>query len=247
MVIFDRIIDLIDSMIKRDRENLHTTALGKIVSFDPINMRAEVYLLENIRYENKFYESQTIVDCIVNFPKTSSFYVRIPYKAGDKVVVCFCESNIADISISGDRANQTISRRHSEDDLVVMGGWIAEQGDDRTMGGSDSDLVIVNTTHDSFIKFTEDNNIIVSNIQNINVQCESATVDATKTTINSETEINGITKINGNTSIVGALDVSQSVSTPNVSASTSLTVKGKEMDAHKHTTTKEGQPTSPPI
>lgn len=240
MVIFDRIIDLIDKMIKRDRDNLHTTALGKIVSFDPINMRAEVYLLENIRFENKFYESQTIVDCIVNFPKTSSFYIRIPYKAGDKVVVSFCESNIADMSISGNRVNQTISRRHSEDDLVVMGGWISEQNDIKTMGGANDDLVIVNTKHNSFIKFTEDNNIIISNVKDVNIQCQNATVDANKTTINSETTING------NTSIIGTLDVSQSVSTPNVSASTSLTVKGKEMDAHTHTTTKEGQPTSPP-
>lgn len=39
--------------------------------------------------------------------------------------------------------------------------------------------------------------------KDVNVSCKNATIDATKTTINSETEINGNTTINGNTNITG--------------------------------------------
>ncbi|MGL5750366.1 MAG: Gp138 family membrane-puncturing spike protein [Paraclostridium sp.] len=244
MILWDRITSLIDGLLKKDRMELHTFALGKIESFDPVSMRAEVYLLENIRFDNKFYQSQTIVDCLVSFPHTNGFYIRIPYQKGDKVVVAFAESDIADIMITGDRTNQKTTRRHSEDDLIVISGW--SKNDENTISSNANDLVVFNKKHNSSIIFTEGNNVLISNVSDVNVQCDNATVNASKTTINSVTEINGKTTINGNTSIVGALDVSQSVSTPNVSASSSLSVSGKEMKGHTHTTTKEGQPTSPP-
>ena len=75
----NEILKLVKRLIKRDREELHTFALGKIVTFDPVNMRAEVYLLENVKFNNVYYPSQTIVDCVVQFPKTKNFYVRMPY------------------------------------------------------------------------------------------------------------------------------------------------------------------------
>lgn len=238
MILWDRLISVVENMIKKDRQELHTFALGKIESFDPIKMRAEVYLLENIRHDNKFYQSQTIVDCLVKFPKTESFYIRIPYKKGDKVAVAFCESNMADIIITGDRTNQNMTRRHSEDDLVVIGGWIS--GGENTVGSNANDIVIVNSKHNSMITFTEDNNLILTNIKDIQAQCETATIDANNTTINSETTINGKTTING------SLDVSGIIKAPTVNAGSSLTVAGKEQKGHTHTTTKEGQPTSPP-
>lgn len=39
--------------------------------------------------------------------------------------------------------------------------------------------------------------------KDVNISCKNATIDATKTTINSETEINGNTTINGNANITG--------------------------------------------
>lgn len=247
----NKIINLINGMIQKSKNELHTFALGKIESFDTVNMRAEVYLLENIRYKNKYYPSNTIVDCLVQFPKTDSFYIRFPYKKGDKVAVAFCESNIAEIMLTGERTNQTLTRRHAEDDLVIIGGWISENNDIRCTSDNTKDIVIVNTKHNSMITFTEDNNINITNINNINVQCVNANVDANTTTITSPTTtINGETTINGNTSINGSLNVSQKVSTPTVSADNSLTVAGKEMKGHTHsykpgegTPTQTGQPT----
>lgn len=235
----EKFINLISNMIEKNNRELHTFALGKIESFDTVNMRATVYLLENIQYENKYYPSNTIVDCLVQFPKTDSFYIRFPYKKGDKVAVAFCESNIADIMLTGDRTNQTLTRRHSEDDLVIIGGWISENNDMRCASENTNDIIIVNTKHNSKIVFTEDNNINITGIDNINIQCNNANVNAQTTTITSPTTtINGETTINGNTSIKGMLDVSQKVSTPTVSASNSLSIAGTEMKGHTHTVSK---------
>ncbi|MBN2605979.1 MAG: phage baseplate assembly protein V [Thiotrichales bacterium] len=47
--------------------------------------------------------------------------------------------------------------------------------------------------------------ITIHSDNDINVSCKNATIDATKTTINSETEINGSTTINGQTTLNGAV------------------------------------------
>lgn len=249
----NEILKLVKRLIKRDREELHTFALGKIVTFDPVNMRAEVYLLENVKFNNVYYPSQTIVDCVVQFPKTQNFYVRMPYYPEDKVVLAFCESNIAEIAMTGERTNQTMTRRHSEDDIVVIGGWISEQNDDRLIGDNQKDITIVNTLHNSKITFTEDNTLNILDVDTINVTCNIGNVTAQQTNITSETNITGNVNIVGNVDIQGAtqisttLNVGSSVTTPNVSAGSSLTVSGKEMKEHTHTSTQPGTPTSPPI
>lgn len=249
----NEILKLVKRLIKRDREELHTFALGKIVTFDPINMRAEVYLLENVKFNNVYYPSQTIVDCVVQFPKTKNFYVRMPYYPEDKVVLAFCESNIAEIAMTGERTNQTMTRRHSEDDIVVIGGWISEQNDDRLIGDNQKDITIVNTLHKSKITFTEDNTLNILDVDTINVTCNTGNVTAQQTNITSETNITGNVNIVGDVDIQGAtqisttLNVGSSVTTPNVSAGSSLTVSGKEMKDHTHTSTQPGTPTSPPI
>lgn len=240
MILIDEILNIVKKMIRQDRNELHTFALGKIVTFDPVNMRATVYLLENVKFNGIFYPSQTIVDCVVQFPKTKNFYVRVPYYPEDKVVLAFCESNIADIAITGERTNQTLTRRHSEDDIVVIGGWISEQNDNRLIGDNQKDITIVNSLHNSKITFTEDNTLNIMDIDTINVKCNTGNVTANQTNITSETNITGNVNIVGQVDIQGAtkisttLDVGASVKTPTVSATNSLSVAGKEMKGHTH-------------
>lgn len=51
------------------------------------------------------------------------------------------------------------------------------------------------------IKIKTNENIEIEAAKDVNITCVNATIDATKTTINSETEINGKTTINGETTI----------------------------------------------
>lgn len=225
---------LIKSLIKKDREQIHTFALGVIESFNAESMRAEVKLLENVFFNGKYYKSPMIVDCLVQFPKTKTFYIRVPYEVGDKVVVAFCESNISEIMIGGEATNQTFTRKHSMDDLVVIGGWISEN-ETKTTSDNIKDIVIVNTQHNSKISFTKDNDINITNVANINVECQTANLQANNTNITSTTTING------------TLNVSESITTPSVIAGNSLTVGGTEMKSHTHGGVQNGDGTTNPV
>ncbi len=231
---------LVKSLIRKDREQLHTFTLGIIESFDAEKMRAEVKLLENVFFNGNYYESPMIVDCLVQFPKTKTFYIRMPYEVGDKVVVAFCESNISEIMVGGKTTNQTLTRKHSMDDLVVIGGWISEN-ETKTTSDNIKDIVIVNTKHNSKISFTEDNNINITNVKNINVDCQTANLTANNTNITSTTTINGSTTVNG------TLNVSESVTTPSIIAESSLTVSGTEMKAHTHGGVQSGSSSTDPV
>lgn len=59
-------------------------------------------------------------------------------------------------------------------------------------------------------------------------------VDASTAVVNAETTING------NTTINGKLTVSQTISAPTISASTSLVIAGKEMNGHTHSGVEPG-------
>lgn len=96
--------------------------------------------------------------------------------------------------------------------------------------------------------------------QNVNVTCENAKVDATKTTINSETVINGKTIINDDLSVSGKADIAQVCSVGGLAAvgggavtatggmdmtGGDITVDGISSTEHTHIDS-TGNPTDPP-
>jgi phage baseplate assembly protein V len=76
--------------------------------------------------------------------------------------------------------------------------------------------------HSGGIDVTTKQTVTVNASKDVSVTCKNATIDATKTTINSETEINGNTTINGNASISGACTLK------------TLVVDGISFANHKH-------------
>ncbi|MGL5049283.1 MAG: Gp138 family membrane-puncturing spike protein [Fusobacteriaceae bacterium] len=243
-MIHDKLINLINWQIRKSIQAIHTTTLGKIVNFDPITMRADVELLENVRFEEVYYPSTTIVNALVMYPKVASFYIRVPYKRGDKVVLAFAESDISDMMVSGDKVNQQSTRRHAEDDIIVMGGWSEEKLP--TLSGADDDLIIVNSKTNTVIKFTEDNQIIITGLDKLTINCQTATLNANDTTVNSVTTVNGETTINGTTTINGSLKVSEKVESPlmktaTMNATGAMVINGKELKEHTHNYTDDGK------
>ncbi|WP_373020716.1 phage baseplate assembly protein V [Thiomicrorhabdus sp.] len=77
--------------------------------------------------------------------------------------------------------------------------------------------------------------ITIYSDNDVNVSCSNATVNATKTTINSETEINGKTTINGETTLNGA-----------VTNTGGITIDGSNYGTHKHNEN-DGGTTSTPV
>jgi len=122
--------------------------------------------------------------------------------------------------------------------------------------------------HEGGIKNFTPKTVDIEAGENVNVKCKNATVKATKTTINSETEINGKTVINGKTEINGITKINAAATITGVCAVGGLAaagggavpakggmemtggdviVDGTSATLHTHTTTKLGDPTTPPL
>jgi len=195
----DKIIKLIDLKINKALRSLHTMALGKIVKYDAKTMRAEVQLLENIEFNGVHYESPIIPNCLVSYEKCGDFYLRVPYKVGDKVVVGFCESSIDNVSYSGKAQNQSVYRRHSEDDAIIIKGWKADLDSDLPSANSE-DYLLYNAKNGSKVVFKTDGTLEVDNGTTVTISpsgtitTDASAINATNATITcSEAIIDGIT------------------------------------------------------
>ena len=97
-------VDFVRGLKKQISENLRVSSLATIVSFDPVAMKANVQPLEP--------GLPLISDCPVAFPHSSDYFVRVPLKPGDQVMVVF-----NDYALDG-----SSKARHRIDDAVVIAG-----------------------------------------------------------------------------------------------------------------------------
>lgn len=119
--------------------SLNTCAIGQIVRFDGVKMQADVKLLP---------DGELILDVPVGTIQTSDFYIRVPYKNGDYVVVIFAQRDIDEIMYGG---NTTPSQRMlALDDAIVAFGinlftnsLPSENSNDLVIGKKDGGASIV--------------------------------------------------------------------------------------------------------
>lgn len=90
---------------------LNTCLIGQIERFDPQRMSADVVLLP---------DNELIIDVPVGIQQTGDFFIRIPYKPGDFVLVVFSQRDIDGIMNSGDATPS--KRMLSKDDAVIVCG-----------------------------------------------------------------------------------------------------------------------------
>ena len=76
---------------------------------------------------------------------------------------------------------------------------------------------------DNGIKIKTEKNVEIEAAGDVKITCQNATINATKTTINSETEINGITAINGETTITGDTTINGNTTVTGICAVGGLT------------------------
>lgn len=237
IVAVDKLIKVIDLKIQKAINAIHTTSLGKIVKYDPVEMRADVELLENIHFKGKFYKSPIIVGCLVAFERCGVFYQRVPYSEGDKVVVGFCESAIDEIILDGKNRNQVVSRRHSEDDAVVLKGWKTEK-DTKLLSTNSKDWLLVNEGNGAKVVFKESGELEIDNGTKVTIGTDGViTTDAnTINAVNATVNCLNLNASNTITAPIGQIEAvtSTNVSSMTVAATTSMAVAGKEMDQHVH-------------
>ncbi|MEK5110997.1 Gp138 family membrane-puncturing spike protein [Bacillus sp. FSL R5-0677] len=90
---------------------LNTCAIGQIENYDPIKLKADVRILPG----------ETLIKSVpVGIQQTTEFFIRMPYKRGDTVLVVFVQREIDNIMW---QANNPASQRMlAVDDAVVVCG-----------------------------------------------------------------------------------------------------------------------------
>lgn len=97
---------------------INSCTLGKIETFDPTAMKANVIPLVKSKDGNK----PMLIEVPVSFIKAGPFVIRPPYKKGDIVLVVFADEDIDNVLLSGNISEPNSTRKHSLDDAIVVGG-----------------------------------------------------------------------------------------------------------------------------
>jgi hypothetical protein len=118
-----RLLDIIKSLIKNDRENLHTSLPGEIVEYSHAKRKAKVKPL--IKFQKKdgtFLEYPIITGVPVVFPCSSSASLIFPVKSGDRCLLVFAERSIDEWLFDGRDMEPEIHRLHSISDCIAIPG-----------------------------------------------------------------------------------------------------------------------------
>lgn len=250
--------NLILTMLGQEIGQIHTTLPGRIEKYYPETMRADVVLYNKKKIDNKWEEIPPILNMPVKFPKVAGFYMRMPLKKKDPVVICFAEESIDNLVVDGQSHNSEDSRRFSMDDGFIMGGFSLENDKLKKIGEHTEDVMLVNNVTGTVIRqnqageiFIEDSkNITIDNSDNItiksgnivsmecdllNIKCNSMMKVTTPIF-----ELNGNQLIKGDQSITGAQEITD------ISESADHISGGKSGKAHTHMEQGDGKPTGPP-
>lgn len=237
----ESIVELTELIIEEYVDEIKTTALGKIENFDPVNMRADVQLLNALEYGGEQHKAPLLQGCLVKFPNFGNIFIRHSYKKGDLVVVGFCHHSIDSIQIDGNvQEEQDLYRKHSIDDGVVLGGWKAENDDELQSTDVDG-LLIENKANGSKIVFKDDGTIEVNNGSIISIKPSGEVKIEASTSVSVQSDKIEF-KAGSSTLLV---DNSGITATPQIESAKVLS-NGVVLSTHTHPTGALGQPTLAP-
>ena len=115
--------------------------LGKVVEFNAAEMKADIQPLPS-------NESSLLINVPVMTFIAKSFFIRMPLKPGDTVLVLFADSDLDNILLGGD--NRATDRKHDLSDAVCIGGIMpftttlpGDNADDLVLAKRDSSAKVV--------------------------------------------------------------------------------------------------------
>lgn len=150
----------IQELINKD---LHCCVLAVINSFDNVNMKANITLLNKFKYGNKFVELPPIDGVPVSCVRTEKFIIRPPYKVGDCVMCIINDVSIEKMLINNYSSEPKRKKMHSLEDMIIIGGLTLENGV-KPNSGNENDLVIQNIATQTGIVIKENGDIVLGNI-----------------------------------------------------------------------------------
>lgn len=211
-----------------------------IQSFDPETQTITADIAIQRIVDGKDENYTLLIDIPIIFPTVQGFHITLPIKKGDEALVVFADRCIDNWFKDGGIQKQAEHRAHHISDGFAIVG-INSQSNKIT--GYDSDnMVIRNTENDQKITLKASGDIEVDTPKDVNINCANANIKASSS-VKIDTPA---TTITGTLDVDGAVTSKTSVTAPDVLASASLIVAGKEMGEHKHTGDSGGT-TGPPL
>lgn len=176
---------VIMSGIDKIMTNVHTSMPGRIESYDASTQLAKVKPLLNRKYttEDQAKELPIISNVPVVFPRTASAFVRLPIKAGDTVLLIFCERSIDRWLDTGGAVDPLDPEKFGLNGAVALAGLYAK-ADALKANGANNSLEIANGSN--YIEIKNSGEILIKNGQaTLQLDGGNVKIQATKITLES--------------------------------------------------------------
>lgn len=154
-----------DDLIGNATSGMYVARLGKVVKFYPETQSADVMPLPS-------KDNSTVLNAPVCTVRSSDFLIYYPLKAGDMVVILFCDNDTENIKLGSDSA-QT-ERSHDVSDAVVLGGFTLLK--DKLQVADAEALCIQNTDNSG--------NIIINKNGDVSIKAKRFSVKAERIDLN---------------------------------------------------------------
>lgn len=136
--------------IANNGQDFNKVKLGKVVKFNAEEMKAEIQPLPS-------EDNSLLINVPVMTFQTGSFFIRLPLKAGDVVIVLFADSDLDNILLGGD--SEATTRKHDLSDSVCIGGVTLFT--EKLTSKHKDDLVIANKDLSSKVVLKENGDLII--------------------------------------------------------------------------------------
>lgn len=236
-------------------KELHTSMPGIIESFDAETQLASIQPAIRRIFVTRDGDTEILtpsdlpilINVPVIFPRGGGFSLTFPVKKGDECLLNFCERSIDNWHETGKVKKPGARRFHSLSDATAFVGLssipnkVPNYDPENTEIKKDDGTVSIKLKENSDLDIIAEGNMNATITEDVNISCKNIKVDASSTaTVNCpESTFNGNVTVNGNISFTGEIDGPTAkiptVQSTSVSASSSLTVGGKEMSGHTHT------------
>lgn len=137
-------------------DGLRVAMQAEVLKFDHVTMKADIQPLQG--------DLPPILDVPVSLQKAGAFFIRMPFKKGDKVIVVFNDYPLDDAG----------ERRHHLDDAMIVSGLSTA-----TMPAEhEKDLLIAHENMNTRIIIDEDGRIsLLTKQQDINLMSEQGNIN----------------------------------------------------------------------
>lgn len=236
---------------------------GRILEFDEVTQRATVRVCSEKTAATKLETESSaglidIRDVPVHVSSGGGWAITMSFKKGDTCVLFFSQSGYDhwlydDLDSAGRTLDGSLpywtKRTFSEADGFCLGGFNTEPRAIQNYSTDGSQWRNVDATQSIHLK--ADRTIEINTTANVNVNCQEAKVTATKTTVEGEAFITGDVHMSQNLVVDGDITCVKKVSASGVTSSggvsgATMTVGGKDVGSHTHTSAGSGGTSSPP-